>query len=119
MHEENHKADRDVDPEDPRPRQALGDPTPDNRAGNESKPGHAAEHAERLAALLRRKGCTQQRHRRGHHQRRAGALDSARGDQRAGAVGQRAGGRRRDEQGEARSEHAAAAEAVAEGGAGQ
>ena len=77
------------------------------------------KNAQRLAALFRRESRTQERHRERHHQRGAGALHRARGDQPADVARQGAGGRRRDEQAEADREHAPSPEAVAKRGARQ
>ncbi|MHC2686714.1 hypothetical protein ACVJDU_008278 [Bradyrhizobium diazoefficiens] len=71
------------------------------------------------ARLLAAERAAQDRHCERHHQRGAGALQRAGGDQRSGVAGERAGRRCNDEQGDPGREHAAAPEAVAECGARQ
>ena len=113
------QADRQVDPEDPLPSKTLGDCAASNGAGNEGQSGHGAEYAQRLGTFLARECRAQKRHRQRHDQRRTGALNRARGDQRADVAGQCTRRRGHDEQGDAGREHAAAPQAVAERRAGE
>ncbi len=98
--QDDHAADRQVDPEDPLPGEAAGDRAADHRTGDQGEAGDAAEQAQHAAALLPRKRGTQQRHRQRHDQRRADALDGSCRDQCADVAGERAPGRRCDENSE-------------------
>ena len=77
------QADRDVDPEDPLPGEALGDGAADHRAARDREAGEALQRADRRAAALGREGGADERQRERHHERGAGALDGAGGDQRS------------------------------------
>ena len=74
--------DRHVQPEDPLPRDALGDRAADQRAAGHGEAVDREEDAQRRAASLgRERGAHQRQRQRGHH-RRAHALHRPRGDQR-------------------------------------
>ena len=111
-------ADRDVDPEDPLPRQSLDHRAADQRAAGHGQAGDRAEDPDRRAAALGREGRAQQGQAERHEQRRAGALHGARGDQPADVGRQRAGGRGRGEERQAEGVEVAPPVAVAERRAG-
>jgi hypothetical protein len=119
-HERNHhEADRNIDPEDPSPSEALGDRATHDRSGDQGKSHDAAEDPQRRPTQLARERRAEHRHRERHHQRCAGALQGARRDQPAGATRKRTRGGRDHKQSQASGEHAPAPQAVAERGAGQ
>ncbi len=111
--------DRDVDPEDPLPGQAVGDRAADHRPAPDGQAGQALQRAHRRAAALGREGGADERQRERHHERRADALDGTGDDQRGRVGRQRAGGRGEREQRQARGEQPSPPEAVAERGRGQ
>ena len=92
---DRQQADRDVDPEDPLPGEAVGDRAADHRPAGDGEAGQALQRAHRRAAPLGREGGADERERERHHERRAHALDGAGGDQRAGVGRERAGRGRR------------------------
>ena len=108
------ETDRDVDPEDPVPVDALRDGAPHERTDRDRQAGEPAVDAHDQAATRRGKRRRQDRQAERQHDRSAEALDRARGDQRAGARRQRARGRRGREQRQPDVEDAAPSEAVAE-----
>ena len=109
-----HQPDRDVEPEDPVPVEALRDGAADQRPAGDGQAGHGEEDPEGGAAALGRIGGADERERQRHHRGGADALDGAGGDQRAGGRRQRARGGRGGEQRDAARERAAAADAVAD-----
>ena len=112
-------SDRHVDPEDPVPGAELDHGAADERAERDGDPADPRPDAERETALLRREGVGQQRQRQRRHDRAADALQRAGRDQHAHVGRQRRSGRGDGEQEDPEDEHALAAEAVAERGAGQ
>jgi hypothetical protein len=110
---------RDVEPEDPVPRDAFDDGAADQRPERHAEARDPRPRADRQPALLGGEGVGQQRQRQRRHHGGADALEGARGDQRAGRRREGGGGRSEREDREADEEHAAAAEAVAERGPGE
>jgi hypothetical protein len=116
---DNEHGDRQIDPEDPLPRQALRNSAADHWPRDESDARNTTEEAKGPPALFTRKGRSQERHRERHDQGRAGSLEGARGDQQADAGCQPTRDRSAGKESDAVAEHAPASEAVAERGAGQ
>ncbi len=113
------EADRDVQPEDPLPRDPLDDRTADHRAERDRQAADTAPGPEREPAPLRWDRGRQDRERQRQHDRAAEALQRPRTDQRTRAWGERRKGRGDREDRQADAEQPAAAEAIAERGAGQ
>ena len=109
---------RDVEPEDPLPGEAVDDEPAEQRPDGDAEAAHAGPHAQRQPAALGRVGGRQQRQRQRGDDRPAGALQRAGEDERAGRRGERGGGRGEREQREAAEEQPPASEPVAERGAG-
>ena len=86
----------------------------EQRAEGEAEARDAGPDADRRRQLLARERGDDDRERERVHERRADALDDARGDQALCRRRERTGRRREGEDGEADEEHALAAEAVAE-----
>jgi hypothetical protein len=116
---EQHEADRDVQPEDPLPGDAVDDRTADERAHGDGESRNARPDAERGSATLARDGVAQNRQRERRDDRRAEALQRAGGDQPVGRRRQRGGRGRGGEDANPEHEHALPPEAVAERGPGQ
>ena len=116
---EHREPDRDVEPEDPLPGDPVDDGAADERARRDGKTGDPGPGAERDAALLGRECGREERQRQRSHDGAADPLDGARCDQRLHRGRERRCGGRSGEQAEAEDEHPAAAEAVAQRGAGQ
>ena len=112
------QADRNVEPEDPRPVDALGDRAADQRAERDRDPGDRAEQADRRSALLGREGGGQQRQPQRQHQSRAGPLGCPGRDEEADAGRQRGRRRGRGEQAQPDRVEGPAPVAVAERGGG-
>ena len=110
--------DRDVEPEDPLPADALDDGAADERAERHGHAGDRAEDADRGAALRGRERRAEQREPERDQQRRARALDGAGGDQPADVGRERAGRGRGGEEAETDPVEPPPAEPVAERGAG-
>ncbi len=108
------QADRDVEPEDPVPVQALHHGTTDQRAAGDGQAADGAPDADRGGAPLGRECGGQDGQAQRGNQRGAQALDGPRADQQAGVRRQRACRRRGGEQEQTGDVHAAAAEPVAE-----
>ena len=115
----HRQPDGHVDPEDPLPGQALHHGAAQDRAGRDAEAGQGAPDADGRAALLGREGVADQRQGERQQQGRAAALDGAGGDQHPGAGRQGGEGRPGHEDQQAGHVHAAAAEPVAERGAGE
>ena len=117
-HRQDDEPDRDVEPEDPVPVEALRDGATDERTDGDGQTGDATPRTERDGPALRghRRGQDRQRQRR--DDRAADALDGAREDEAVGRRRQRGQGRAADEDAHADQEHALATEPVAQRGAG-
>src|SRR5690606_14121026 len=111
------EAQRNVQPEDPLPRDVLGEAAADQGSGGHGESVDGAPDAVGGPAPRLGHGGGEQGQRQGHHDRRAGALDRAGGDEGVDAGGEGRGRGRRGEDGEAGDEEAPTAEAVTEGGA--
>ena len=107
-----------VDEEDRPPAHVLGEEAADHGADREGQGGYARPGADRLAALGRGEGMSDDREGRGHHQRRADALDRAAADQHRRVLREASGrgGDREDDH--PVEEHPAAPEDVAQATAG-
>ena len=116
---QQHEADRDVEPEDPLPRDAFHDRPAHERAERDRQTGDAAPGAECEPALLRGDGRREQRQGERHDDRSAGPLQRAGDDERIDRRRERRGrgGDREDPHSD--REHPLAAEAVAERRAGE
>ncbi len=90
---ERHDHERDVEREDPPPRELIDDPAPGERADDRRDPAPGGPRADRGAALLRGEGGDDDRERRRRHERR-GAPWSARAAISTPIVGARAHGDR-------------------------
>ena len=105
--------DRHVDPQHPLPAEAVGEDAAEQHAGGAARAGDRAPDAERLVALgAVAEGGGDDRQRRGRDDRRAEALDRARGDQLALGGGEAGRERGDGEEQQADDEHAPAAEQV-------
>ena len=113
------QADGHVDPEDPVPVQRLDDQPAEQRPERHAKAGDRRPQSERGRASLRREGGREQRQRERHEQRGAQSLDGACDDELGEVVGEGAGGRGGREHEQSHDEHAPAAIAIAERGAGE
>ncbi len=111
--------DRDVDPEDPLPREPIGHGAADHGPARDREAGEALQDTHSAAAPFGREGGADERERERHHERRAGALNGARDDQPAGVRRQRAGRRGEREQREPTGEQAPPPVAIAERGRSQ
>ncbi len=111
--ERREQPDRDVDEQDPAPRQRLDDDAAEQRAGGAAGAAHRAPDPDRAIALGRiGEGGREDRQRCGCDHRAAEALGRARDDQQRLTVRQAAGQRREREQRQARDEHDPPAEQV-------
>jgi AAA ATPase domain len=113
------KPDRDVEPEDPLPADALRDGAADERSDRDREALDPAPGAERGAALLGWDRAGEDGERERSDDRSPQALECASGDQQLDRRGERGGGGPEGEDAEAGDEHAATAEAVPERGTGQ
>ena len=114
---DRHEADRDVEPEDPLPREALDDRAAHERAERDSEAGDAAPQAEREPAPLGRDGVAQDGQGERRHDRAADALKRAGADQPLDRRRQCRRRRAEREDAQADEEDPLPAEAVAQGGA--
>src|SRR4029077_16092074 len=113
-HRDHEQADRDVDPEDPLPRQALGDGPPYVRGDCDREGGDAAPRAEGDGPTLTGNRGRQDRQAQGRQDRATEALDAAGGDESLDVPGQRGDRRAAGEDRQSDDEQALAPEAVAE-----
>ena len=105
--------DGDVDDEDPRPAEDVGQDAAEEQAEGAAGAGDRAPDAHRAGAVLALgEGGGDDRQRRGGDQGGAEALHAARDDQHLARVGERVGGRRRAEERDADQEQPAAADEV-------
>jgi len=117
--EHQGEADRDVDPEHPRPGQSLHDHPADQRADPDCEPGQGAPHSDDGAAARGRVGLGDQYQGQRHGQPAAGALRRPGGDEQPHRRRQGACRRRQREHGHPGQKHSPAAVALAERAAGQ
>jgi hypothetical protein len=106
-------AERDVDPEDPMPVDALCERTTDQRSAGDGEAGEPSRHADDETAPLVREGGGEDRQAERHHGRAAQSLHRPRRNQERRVRSQRARRRGEGEKGEPEHEDAAATEAVA------
>ena len=99
--------------------EALDDRAADERPERDGEAGDRAPGAEREAAALGRDGVREDRQGQRGDDRGAEALEGPGDDEQVAGRGERRERGRAGEQGDADDEHPLAAEAVAEGGAGQ
>ena len=115
---DQREPDRDVEPEDPLPRDPLDDGAADERADRDAEAADPAPDPERRAAPLGRERLGDQGQGERGDDRRAESLQGSRRDQRVDRGRQRRQGRGAGEDPDADPEHPLAAEPVAERGAG-
>ncbi len=112
-------ADRDVEPEDPLPGEALGDGATDERSDGDGKAADAAPGAERECAAFRRNGGGEDRQRQRNDEGTAHTLQSAGNDEHLDRRRHRCQSGADREDAKADDEHSPPAEAVAERSAGE
>jgi hypothetical protein len=113
-----HRAEREVDQEDPAPVGQLDEDPAQRRAARRRQRRRGAPDAHARRALLRLEGDEQERERYGREERGRDALEDARGDQGADARRHRAGQAGRDERDEPRDEDLLAPEPVGDAARG-